>query len=174
MLKKFLFHSKFSIIILLFFLSYSSFSQIEPHRNFIEKLASYDMKSNKARFAMTPSTQDMSYDLKYERIYLELNPEVYYVKGNVTFYYIKTSGAEDTINFDLHSSLEADSVCYHGSKCSFLHKGDILSIFGIKSNIGRIDSLTVYYRGIPEKKGFGSFTQGLHADSSIVWTLSEP
>ena len=54
--------------------------------------------------------------------------------------------------------------------------GDVLQIkFPATISNGTIDSLTVFYHGIPPSSGFGSFAQTTHGSNiPVVWTLSEP
>jgi aminopeptidase N len=40
--------------------------------------------------------------------------------------------------------------------------------------INTLDSITVYYQGMPPNTGFGSFNQSTHNGVPIIWTLSEP
>jgi len=37
-----------------------------------------------------------------------------------------------------------------------------------------LDSVSIFYRGVPPNSGFGSFETTTHADTPVLWTLSEP
>ena len=37
-----------------------------------------------------------------------------------------------------------------------------------------MDSVSIYYQGIPPDTGFGSFVTSAHAGTPVLWTLSEP
>ena len=39
---------------------------------------------------------------------------------------------------------------------------------------GILDSVTIYYQGVPPNTGFGSFVTSVHAGVPGMWTLSEP
>jgi aminopeptidase N len=118
-----------------------------------------------------------NYDLKYQRLELEIDPNIYYIKGAITSYFdiIKTN--VNSIYFDVTDSLTIDSVIYHGTNLAFSKSEiDILKIdFPNSLSQGDFDSLTVYYQGEPPSgNGFGSFVQDFHDNEPIIWTLSEP
>ena len=118
-----------------------------------------------------------NYDLKYQRLELEIDPNIYYIKGAITSYFdiIKTN--VNSIYFDVTDSLIIDSVIYHGANLAFSKSEiDILKIdFPNSLSQGDFDSLTVYYQGEPPSgNGFGSFVQDFHDNEPIIWTLSEP
>jgi aminopeptidase N len=73
-------------------------------------------------------------------------------------------------------TLTVDSVLYHHASINFTHlNNDILQInFPMALALNALDSLTVYYKGIPTSAGFGAFVQSQHNGTPIVWTLSEP
>ncbi|HXU25601.1 MAG TPA: M1 family aminopeptidase, partial [Bacteroidia bacterium] len=116
-----------------------------------------------------------NYDVKYYRCCWNINPAVNLVAGNITTYF-KPQSPLDSIQMDASISLSIDSVLYHNSKTTF-HQltGDILQIH-FPASISSLDSITVFYHGVPPSSGFGSFTQNVHGPNHdpIVWTLSEP
>ncbi|HWB62169.1 MAG TPA: M1 family metallopeptidase, partial [Chitinophagales bacterium] len=111
----------------------------------------------------------------YHRIELFANPQVDYIKGRVTTYFIATT-AMQSIGFDLTDSLHVDSVYYHGAMLSFSHAANVINInLPVTINTGQTDSICVYYEGVPGYSGFGSFVQTYHNDTvPVIWTLSEP
>jgi aminopeptidase N len=80
----------------------------------------------------------------------------------------------------MSDSLHVDSVRYHQSLCGYGHGNgipapDILRInLSPVVSINTLDSVSVYYHGIPNSSGFGSFYQGFHQGAPVIWTLSEP
>lgn len=118
-----------------------------------------------------------NYDLKYHRLELEIDPNIYYIKGAITSYFEITKTNVNSIYFDVTDSLTIDSVIYHGANLVFSKSEiDILKIDFPNSFLqGDFDSLTIYYQGEPPSgNGFGSFVQDFHDNQPIIWTLSEP
>lgn len=116
-----------------------------------------------------------TYDIVYQRLAIEVDPAVYYIKGNVLTRFIAGSDI-DTLEFDLNISLNVDSVYYHGAQVNFSHNAnDILSIaLPDTIHIGETDSVLVYYQGAPSSTGWGTFMAGSHNGAPVMWTLSEP
>ena len=77
--------------------------------------------------------------------------------------------------FELTDTLTVDSVYWHKIKLNF--KFIILGVVSISFQDslqqGKLDSVTVYYQGRPQR-GIGSFVQSSHNGQPIIWTLSEP
>jgi len=116
-----------------------------------------------------------NYDISYHRFNLEINPEILYIKGSITTYFKTTQDNVNNITFDLSSTLTVDSVLYHNNKTEIIHTFDILDIKITQIlNKNSLDSVTIFYKGIPSSTGFGSFKQSLHAGVPIISTLSEP
>jgi aminopeptidase N len=116
-----------------------------------------------------------NYDVKYYRCCWNIDPAVNQVSGNITTYFMPQSPL-DSIQMDASITLSIDSVLYHHTKINFTQKtGDILEI-KFPATISAVDSITVFYHGVPSSSGFGSFTQTTHGpnQSPIIWTLSEP
>jgi len=120
-------------------------------------------------FAQSP----YHYDLKYHRLEWTVNPNVNYIQGAVTSYFEPLTNNFSKIAFDLSVSLSVDSVIYNSQKANFIHSGDTLLI-DVFSEKGVLDSITVYYQGIPNPADAGSFVVSSHANIPIMWTLSEP
>ena len=120
--------------------------------------------------------QAVNYDLKYHRLEWRIDPEVFYISGTVTSYFEPLVTGFNEIYFDLSNALTVDSVLYHGTNMAYTQPGgDILQITlpGIlPQNV--LDSITVFYEGVPVSGGLGSFAQSSHNNDSIIWTLSEP
>ena len=68
------------------------------------------------------------YDILHNILYLQLDPKVNYISGNVKAIF-KTKKELDSIGFDLHQNLTVDSVFYGGSKIQSAHKGNKLTVF---------------------------------------------
>lgn len=131
-------------------------------------------KYNNNNFKYTVETEN--YDLKYHRLEWEINPDTNYIQGKVTSYFQVLVSNFNKIYFDLHTSLNVDSVVYNGLSQSFNHLSNNVLEINLPTTIPiyEIDSITVFYQGIPTGSGFGSFVKSTHNSQNIIWTLSEP
>ncbi len=116
-----------------------------------------------------------NFDIKYYRCEWDVNPAIRYISGKITVYYTITTAAS-SIAFDMMSPLVADSVKQRSSTLTKQFSNNTLTInFPASVNAGTLDSLTIFYQGIPPNTGFGSFYQGTHgAAVPVMWSLSEP
>ena len=135
-----------------------------------QKLLTYDETKYQTKSAF-------NYDIKYYRLEFDIDPSVREISGSVTSHFIVQEDNFNIINFDLnHNGMTVDSVWYHEDKITdFSLSGYELTInlpAGISS--GTLDSICIYYHGIPDESGFGSFVQDDHNGDPIIWTLSEP
>lgn len=115
-----------------------------------------------------------NFDVSYYRCEWQVDPSIQYIKGKVTAYYKLTQNSS-TVSFDLINSLIVDSIRRQSDSLSFSHYNDVLTI-SLDNNIiaGIIDSISIYYHGVPDSGGFGSFQTSTHEAAPILWTLSEP
>jgi aminopeptidase N len=111
-------------------------------------------------------------DVTYYNCYWNIDPSQNFISGNVQINFKSVSSSIDTLYFDLSNSLVCDSIYLHQQTISFLHQNNQLLI--PTQGVLSIDSITIYYHGIPSTSGFGSFKQGTHQGSPIIWTLSQP
>ena len=115
-----------------------------------------------------------NFDVKYYRCEWEVDPAVRFIKGKVTVYFIVTSSS-NSVSLDLTSSLITDSVKQRNSQLNYQHTNNTLQInFTTALTVGKLDSVSIYYKGTPATTGFGSYIQSTHAGVPITWTLSEP
>lgn len=116
-----------------------------------------------------------AYDVKYYRISVFLDPRVYYIRGSVTVYFQATSTLSQ-VNLDLVNSMLTDSVVYHGDSIPFVRPGndEVVAMLPAAISTGTLDSLTVYYRGVPRTTGLGSFASHEHETDFAIWSLSQP
>lgn len=126
-----------------------------------------------------------NYDVNFYRLSIRLNPDsTKYVKGSVTTYFKTTVANVTSITFDLASPVTYTSIKYHGSNLAAAkinHSGDDLNItLPNIAAIGTLDSITVFYEGVPPiVPYFGSgtgFVRSTHGSPSAnyIYTLSEP
>lgn len=117
-----------------------------------------------------------NYDLVYHQCLWEIDPAVNFIKGRVKTFFKPASSNFNQIEFDLATNLTVDSVTFHTYTLNFTQQsGDLLRIqLPSILPVNVLDSVTVYYQGMPEGNGFGSFVQREHNGAPIIWTLSEP
>lgn len=115
-----------------------------------------------------------NYDVKYYRCEWEVNPAVRYITGKVTVFFVITSPTNN-IQIDLATTLTVDSVKQRNALLVTQHTNNTLSFnFPATINTGVLDSVSIFYKGVPPSNGFGSFTTATHAGTPVMWTLSEP
>jgi aminopeptidase N len=116
-----------------------------------------------------------NFDVKYYRCEWEMDPAIRYITGKVTVYYTLTGNAAD-ITLDLMATLTADSVKQRNNKLTITQASNTLQIFfGSTVNAGVLDSVSIYYKGVPANTGFGSFIESQHGTNiPVIWSLSEP
>ena len=115
-----------------------------------------------------------NYDVKYYRCEWEVNPAVRFITGKVTLYFVVTSPTNN-IQLDLMNALTVDSIKQRNSVLTKQQVNNTLSVdFPAVINAGVLDSITVFYKGVPPNNGFGSFETTTHAGTPVMWTLSEP
>lgn len=118
-----------------------------------------------------------NYDVKYYRLRLEVDPNIKYIDGSVTCFFTPKDSNFNHIYFDLDTALQVDSVYFRNQKLSgFTHTNDQISIpLNDTIGIGQIDSIQIYYQGVPNTNGLGTFVQdSYNSQDKIIWTLSEP
>jgi len=116
------------------------------------------------------------YDVRYHRMAWSVDPNVRYIQGAVTTHFESRTNGLASIAFDLSDSLDVFQVVHHGQAVTtYSQANNILTIpLSQPLALGAIDSVSVYYQGIPPNTGFGSFERTEHDGVSILWTLSEP
>lgn len=121
-------------------------------------------------------TESANYDLYYHRLEWDVNPEVFYINGAITSYFSPLISNFNEIYFDLTTVLTVDSVKYHDTLIFFnqLPNNSVKIYLPYFITQNSLDSVTIYYQGVPSTSGFGSFVQSSHLNDSIIWTLSEP
>jgi hypothetical protein len=139
-------------------------------------IAAMEAKAHQGYFRTPLSGAANTYDLKYHRCVWSVDPAIRYIKGGITSHFMPTVIGFNKMEFDLASSFTIDSVKYHNTLLSYnLSGSDILEItFPSVLPVNVLDSVTVFYQGIPFNSGFGSFNQSDHSGAPIIWTLSEP
>ena len=91
------------------------------------------------------------WDLTYYHLDIKVNPEEKSIEGKNTIQY-KVLDNYEVIQIDLQSPLKLTKATQNGNELEIKHHGNAHFITLIdKQNIGDINSLTVYYEGIPKE-----------------------
>jgi Peptidase family M1 domain/Peptidase M1 N-terminal domain len=162
--------------ILLLVISLKSLAQSYPDFcKSTEEIAAMERKGNERMFSTENLTAaSTNFDVKYYRLEWEVDPAIRFIKGKVTVYYRILSGT-GFIALDLMNDLVTDSVKQRNVSLINSQSNNTLSIFFSDLIFpGTIDSVSIYYKGIPPNTGFGSFVTTTHAGTPVMWSLSEP
>lgn len=138
----------------------------------------YNKKSQYLKkIQFTESINSSKTDFIYQRMEWDVDPAVRYISGKVTSYIKSTVTQLDTFEFDLHQVLLVDSVIHDNTSIPFSRKDNKIFIpLDVALNKNQIDSISIYYQGVPPFSNFGSFATDKRAGNltPVLWTLSEP
>jgi len=165
------------LLILIFPITFAVFAQITPQNNFNEKISSMEQQNAVSHFKTPLVFNGDNYDLKYQRMHWNIDPNVLFISGEVTSYFVTTKPSISLISFDLSSVMVVDSVIYHSASITFSHTSNDALLINLPSSLSmnHSDSISIFYHGIPPGSGFGSFIKDVHnVTTPIIWTLSEP
>lgn len=121
-----------------------------------------------------------NYDIRYHRLDLHVDPAVKYVEGMVCTYFKPLEENLEYLYFDFRNNMTVDSVIFHDLQLNYTFNTTTSLQIELPWNIpaNALDSLKIYYHGMPVTDGFGSFTTGTTPcggnNNKVMWTLSEP
>ncbi len=164
--------------LLYFLVLIGSHAWAQPPANFTQHLKEIALAEglNHSRLETTGTLTGAStnFDVKYYRCEWQVDPAIRYINGKVTIYFV-IAAAGDAITLDLMSPLNVDSVKQRSTLINALHNDNTLQIsFPTSITAGTLDSISIYYQGVPPNTGFGSFVLSQHAGTPVMWSLSEP
>lgn len=166
--------NKFIFGILFILASLYNAQNMQEIKTYTEKLALAEGKSamKMSNYNVNPNT--LNYDLKYERLDLELDPAVYNVSGSATMHFVPNQNIS-SIYFDLTDVLTVSQVLYHGNSLTFsqLSTKELKINFASALPASTLDSLTVKYSGAPDTTNT-AFSTGTQSGVPVLYTLSEP
>lgn len=126
-------------------------------------------------FNTNPNT--LNYDLKYQRLELDLDPAQQFVSGTVTSKF-QAKENMSSIYFDLSNVLTVSEVKYHGANLTFTQLATKEVKINFPANIpaATLDSLSIKYSGAPDTSGSAgdAFTISTQGGTPALYTLSEP
>lgn len=141
-------------------------SMIRNELNRYQKMVNYNVNPN-----------TLNYDLKYQRLELDLDPSQRFVSGTVTNHFVPNQSIS-SIYFDLSDVLTVSEVKYHGSNLTFsqLSSKELKIDFPAAVPSATLDSLSIKYSGIPSNVGSAgdAFTVQTQGGVPALFTLSEP
>ncbi|MFC6267938.1 M1 family aminopeptidase [Frigoriflavimonas asaccharolytica] len=164
---------KNNYIFILFLIICNSFSAQE---NAIDKegllkreAANYNKMTT---FNNNPNTTN--YDLKYQRLDLDLDPALYQISGSVTSHFLPNQSMSN-IYFDLSTDMVVSQVSFHGNNLTFqqLPTKELKINFASALAANVLDSLTINYSGAPNPSA-DAFRTGSQSSVAVSSTLSEP
>lgn len=162
------------VLLYIFILLAPVFAQAQTE---LDAIVAAEQKAHRALSESRSGGATNNYNVIYHRLELNANPNYKYLSGKVTSWFIPDEAISE-MEFDLTDSMTVDSILYHHIPVAFSRPGnDIIRVnFQVPLPAGAADSVTVFYQGVPDGSGFGSFAQNKHGADSvpIIWTLSEP
>lgn len=124
-------------------------------------------------FSTSPRTQASdNIDVHFYDCFWNIDPAVRRIGGHVSVHF-KTMSAITEVVLDLVDDLTVDSVKHGDDHLPFTHVQNAITI-ELSVNNNSLDSVTVFYQGVPPNSGLGSFVQRHHSGVPILWSLSEP
>ncbi len=142
----------------------------------LNTIARGERKAGRFEISRAAGTAISAYKVTYYNCFWIIDPAVREISGSVTVYFIPQQAGFDSLVLDMNQALNVDAVGYHNNPFNtWYHTADqlVLKFFSTRpQNV--LDSITVYYQGVPPSDGFGTFETGMHNGAPILWTLSEP
>ena len=134
-----------------------------------------EQKAAQARMQFRPNSQTGNYDWIFQRLELNVNPQIDSISGNTTVYF-KFYADDNRIVLDLNNALQVSEVSHHGQPVNFSQTAadELIITLPTVVSAGILDSIFIRYAGNPVSSGFGSFVIELHDQVPVLWTLSEP
>ncbi len=116
------------------------------------------------------------FDIHFYRLELTIDPEVNYLNGQLTTYFHHVSDTAMHLLFDLDNNMQVDSVLFRSQALNFKHSNNkILISLPVDPRFPLVDSVHIFYQGMPQSSGLGSFVQdSYNGQDSVIWTLSQP
>jgi len=141
----------------------------------------YLLNSEKEKYFRTSKISGVNYpgdtkiDVLYYGLKLKVSANPNYLSGSVLIKMKVDTTEINTCFLDLKNGLIVDSVLLNGNRTTYTHLNHKVNI-----DLDRVYlynekyAVDVFYRGIPNPTGFGSFEFDTHNGFPIIWTLSEP
>ncbi|MBK9270236.1 MAG: T9SS type A sorting domain-containing protein [Saprospiraceae bacterium] len=141
-----------------------------------ELLIQVESEHYRSLMNFTPNPLTADYDLIYARLEFSIDPAVIFLDAKATLHFTPTVASIDSLVLDFSQKLNIEAIHFRNQIASFRWLDSFsLSIHLLDGlDIIHLDSIQIKYSGSPDQTGFGSFTNGVHMDTPVLWTLSEP
>lgn len=167
---------RFANILILFCICLNAFAQ-EDEVFISDKIALEESRNFLLKSNFIESQNNNLTDFVYQRMEWQVDPAIRFISGKVTTYFKSKTEALTFVEFDLSDSLTVDSVLVGNNSATFTHQNNKIGIELPQSlAFNQLDSVSVFYHGVPPSSGFGSFETSSHGAefTPVLWTLSEP
>lgn len=149
----------------------SSVAQISANTQ--DEYRLYEKQAAEKRLAFKQNPKTFNYDVKHQKLELNVDPSQYYISGTVTTQFVPNQNLQ-TIVFDLSHALTVSAVSQGTQTATFTQANNELVIQLPQTvAIGTQGEIKITYAGTPPN-GNEAFTQSYHNNTPIIWTLSEP
>lgn len=151
-----------------------------------DELVESEMKSAAKFTNLTVNPNTQNYDVTYHKLEITVNPNAYALGAKVTTTFTALSDMS-TVTFDFSkitntsdpnyaNRIIVSAVKQNNINLTFSHTNSNELVINLLSTLttGNSTSVEITYAGAPANSGFGSFVQTQHANTNIIWTLSEP
>ncbi len=166
---------KYLSSILIFLVTIKVLAQPPFQADQLEKIVHSDQLYSRKVFEIRKPETGGDYDVKWYRCFWNLDPAVRQISGYVTMLFTPADAPLDSITLDMHRNLVVYSVEMNGIPLTTRHHEDLLTIrLNSTMPAQALDSVTIFYYGVPPEDGWGTFVQSDHNGTPILWTLSEP
>ena len=164
------------LIAIIFFFQGVLFAQVTFNPDDLNAIARGDRRAGRIELSRASGTATSAYSVPYYNCFWIIDPAVREITGRVTVYFIPKQAGFDSLVLDMYQTLLAGTVVYHGFPFSTYYQASDQLVLKFSSPRAQnvLDSVTVYYNGVPPSDGFGTFETGTHNGAPILWTLSEP
>lgn len=118
---------------------------------------------------------DTTINVIYYKLELGVQTSPNLLTGKVTINSTVVPSSITSLFYDLSSVLTVDSIRSQTGAINFTYTDNVIRInLPHTFNQNELISIIIYYHGVPDPSGFGSFEFGSHSNTPVVWTLSEP
>jgi hypothetical protein len=140
----------------------------------LDDIALHEKNANAWKFSSVLDETGANYDVKWYRCWWNIDPAIRAISGNVTTLFAPVGQGLDSLTVELNTLLTVDSVLYHNNPLNWYHISRFVNIIFLSTLPPQmVDSVTIYYHGVPPNDNF-TFVQTTHQGVPIIWTLSVP
>lgn len=163
-------------IIACLFAFITAFVQAQTNKEISELSQTERPQSGQLEIRGDAKDKQYGYDYQYLRCHWQLDPSIRYIAGDVLSRFTVIDQPMSEFHFELYDSLKIDRILYHLNEVTYTRNGDYGVVVTLPAtvDVGTVDSIQVFYKGVPTSNGFGSFEQTTLNNGPVLWTLSEP